>query len=557
MPELKRLSDELISQIAAGEVVERPASVLKELIDNSIDAGATQIKVKLKDGGLKLVEVSDNGSGMPKENLLKAFEPHTTSKISNLKDLSDIRTMGFRGEALATILSVAQVEVTSGHDKSAYSIVFSQERTPKKAARNIGTTVSVANLFFNTPARLKFMKTAETEYRKILEVFNSYALAYPKIHFILEKDQKEVFNLPSRNEVNLDKNRVFEVLKKAFVERMIPIKSEGAGIKIIGLIGHPSDSAVKQNEQYVFVNNRPIWDNGISRAIHQGLSRFIPHMFKVPFIIKLFVKADLVDVNVHPRKEEVKFINPFRVYIAIEQAVKQTVEQATQMAYTPPSSFKQSQPTKGYLFDNTEITYTKQNDVKEVRFGKKTSDFNISRSIDFTKHILRAEDTQTFKSEPFKAVYQLFNKYIVIEFESGIWLIDQHAAAERITFERLEKQYQSKKKEIQKLLVPTTIEISDAESSYLKENQQFYEDLGFELKINENVLEIYSIPSFLMVGGVEEVFKSLFDIKDGVTDLKDNYEKKWEIFLLLLPATVVLELVRGFLHLNLSTFIKN
>ena len=279
-----KLNDELISQIAAGEVIERPASVVKELIDNSIDAGSDEIKVKIQEGGLKLIEVSDNGKGIDKEDLKDIFEPHTTSKIKSLKDLNNIMTLGFRGEALSTIKAIAKVTIFSKEQNSefAYTIDFEKDDTPIKTARDIGTTVTVADLFYNTPARLKFMKSKETEYRKILEVMSKFILSNPNIHFIFQNDSKVVLNVPKNSNL---KERIDAIIRKDFTKRLLNIYSNGSDIEISGYISHPSDTVEKTQDQYIFVNKRAIFDKAIAKAVIQGFARYIPHQNKPPFVL--------------------------------------------------------------------------------------------------------------------------------------------------------------------------------------------------------------------------------------------------------------------------------
>lgn len=536
MPKLNKLPQELINQIAAGEVVERPASVVKELVDNSIDAKASHIKVRIQDGGMKLIEISDNGIGIEKENILDVFLPHTTSKISKLEDLNNLNTMGFRGEALSTILSVSNAIIVSKNENSdsAHSVNFNNSREISKGARDTGTTISISNLFHNTPARLKFMKSAETEYRKILEVFIQYCISNPNIHFELIKDEKQIFNLPPKD----FKGRVKDVLKKEYIDRMIEIHSEGAGVKVEGLIANPRDTVEKGAAQYIFVNNRPIWDNGISKSVHQGYSRFIPHMYKVPYIVKIQVDGGSVDVNVHPRKEEVKFINPYRIYSQVEEAVSKALQNATKQDYQPHDSINDSTSTSSSsFFDSSSIRYDTSNKIKEIRFDKKPSDFNINKSITFSKQVLSPSNNQlnTFNFEikeeqksfnECRSISQVFNKYIIVEFENEMWMIDQHAAAERINFEKLEKQLGGEINDIQHMLVPDEFQLNTSEISFLNENIDFFKKLGFDYSISNESIYIKSIPAHLVGFNIKEVFTSMFELDSDTKDLKNNFDKK-------------------------------
>lgn len=514
-----KLTQELINQIAAGEVVERPASVVKELIDNSIDAGANEIKVKIEQGGLKSIEVSDNGKGIDQKDLPLVFDSHTTSKISSLEDLNNILTMGFRGEALSTIQSVSQASIVSKSKNSTngYSIDFESSNKVVKSARNDGTTLTIKNLFYNTPARLKFMKTPETEYRKIVELFNTYALAFTNIQFILEKDGKQVINLPKNDTL---KTRLKTLLKKDFVDRMIDIQSDGAGIKISGLVAHPSDTVARTKDQYIYINKRPIWDSGVAKSIQLGFSRFIPHQNKVPFIIFIETSPSNVDVNVHPRKEEVKFINPYRIYSTVENCVSQTLSNSLNSL-----NIHTQQPN--ILFDRAQIQYSKSTGgISQLKFDRKPSEFNIHKSIEFSKEILTPFNQE--EDSEFRNIFQIFNKYIVIEFENDVWIIDQHAAAERISFEKLLNNYSTSKPEIQNLLVSEDIEANEEEVSYVNENIKFFNKLGFELSVKDGIISISSIPAHLVGVNITQVFKSIWELPDNQRDLEKDFEKAKE-----------------------------
>jgi DNA mismatch repair protein MutL len=382
---LNKLSPELVSQIAAGEVIERPSSIVKELVDNSIDAQATKIVIRVVNGGIDLIEVSDNGIGIPQENLTEIFNPHTTSKLSSLEDLNNLLTMGFRGEALSTIVSIANVKLISKYasEQIANEITFTEINKPviKKAARESGSVISVQNIFYNIPARKKFLKTATTEYRKILDILFPYFLIYPNIHFVLEKDSKQTYDLPAISNAKpteVVKERVELLLKEQFVTRMLKIFYDGAGIKISGLVAHPSDHMSRGKHQYIFVNRRPIWDNGIARAIYQGYERYMPHGQKVPFIINIEINPELVDVNVHPRKEEVRFLNPFRVYTAVEEAVKQSLVSVT--------TYK-AENVKEYIPTNTQNKTYQDYSKRDITFNKGNSG-SVKDSLLFSKELL-------------------------------------------------------------------------------------------------------------------------------------------------------------------------
>lgn len=531
--QLNRLPQELVNKIAAGEVVERPSSVVKELVDNSIDANATKIQVKIVNGGIDLIEVSDNGIGIPKENLEKIFDSHTTSKISTFEDLNNLLTMGFRGEALSTINSVSKVRVLSKYveDDIGNEISFKEngQKVIKSSARESGTVVSVENIFGDVPARRKFLKSAQTEYKKILEILIPYFLIYPNIRFVLLKDNKKVFDLkdiPSSKPGSIEKARVEEVLKGEFVERMLKVFFDGAGISIKGFVGHPSDHQKTATNQYLFINRRPVRDNGVSRAVYQGFERYIPHGEKVPYILLLNINPELVDVNVHPRKEEVRFLNPFRVYSAVQEAVSKAVHGAT-----------------SYRVENRDFSspvYTpsqpKQYESRDISFTKKGGG-SVQDSLLFSKEALEdygyIKKEQTFESNPIEEnrdlsirdMFQIFNKYIVIEFNEDIlWVIDQHAAAERITFEKLSSALESNI-EKQKFLVPFEIHLSDVEILGMEELREFFKELGFEYDISGKKILITSCPVEFVNADFRALFQEIFALTDDVGNISHELER--------------------------------
>lgn len=526
---LNTLPQELVNQIAAGEVIERPASVVKELMDNSIDAQATKIEIKIVNGGIDLIEVSDNGNGIPQENLPSIFKAHTTSKISSFEDLNNLLTMGFRGEALSTILSVANVNLISKYVDSdiANEIVFKDfdNHTVKKTARESGTVVSVRNIFENIPARRKFLKSAQTEYKKILDTLYPYFLIYPNISFVVWKDSKKVIdlrNIPNTKADTVEKERIESLMKEDFVKRMVKLFYDGGGIKVKGLVGHPSDHQKRISNQYIFVNRRPVWDNGIARAILSGYERYIPFGEKVPFIVLIDINPDLIDVNVHPRKEEIRFLNPFRAYSAVEEAVKKAI--------TGVTSFKMDTPMiniqrDGKIYTPREISF-KSNQSGSVRdsllFSKEVfSDTGYVKSIASEKSEIEFKDEE----QGIRNIFQIFNKYIVIEFDNDIlWIVDQHAAAERITFEKLKKS-NGDSIEKQNLLVPYTVQFSESELIVLREMKEFFSEFGIEYTVTDTGIEISSTPVEFVNTDFKKFFDEIFALSEDISNLSKEINK--------------------------------
>jgi len=542
---LNKLSEDVINKIAAGEVIERPASVVKELVDNAIDAEATEITVKVKNGGIDYIEVTDNGSGIPQKDLPEIFKAHTTSKISNIEDLNDLLSLGFRGEALSTILAVSNVKMVSKYgEETANEILFStpEDYKIKKAAKESGTTVIVENIFGNIPARKKFLKTPQTEYKKILDILLPYFVVNPQISFVLIKDGKEKFNLPAikkGNKGEITKERLEEIWKQEMVKDMLPIFFDGNGIQISGLVGHPNSHIKRTKDQYIFVNNRNIWDNGIARAIYEGFDRYIPHGEKIPFAVNIQVKPELVDVNVHPQKHEVRFLNPYRIYSAITNAVKTSLTKNIQYKkeewnVDDEQDFKQNKPTGLENIDRNVhgqslgLQYD-QPKSRDIRFNRESS-FTVKEGLNFSKEILqsKAEDLEPFGDSErgdIKNIFQIFNKYIVIEFQNNIlWIADQHAMAERITFEKL---LQSKKDiKIQKLLVPEVVQLGISEIELIKEQKKFFEELGFELNVKKNSIEISALPVELVQSDFEKMFNEIWEISENMESTEKNFERR-------------------------------
>lgn len=522
-PILNKLTQEVINQIAAGEVVERPASVVKELLDNAIDAKATQIEIKVRDGGMELIEISDNGIGIPKKNLSEIFLPHTTSKISKIEDLNTLLSMGFRGEALSTITSVSRVHVTSKYeDEGIGNLVMFNEKGQsdiRSAAKEQGTTVRVENLFYNIPARKKYLKAASTEYRKIYELLSRYFIVYPNISFKLSKDGKEVLSLSALKDCvggDICKERVEEMYGK---EELVEIKYEGNGMKIKGYSGHPSSHKSKNAKQFIFVNSRPVTDRGIIRAVYEGYSRYLPFGEKVSFYLNIEINPELVDVNVHPRKEEVRFENPFRVYSAIEEAVKHALNK--ELSFQIDSTLSPSPiAQKREIFNSS--SENRNYSAREIRFDKRYS--SVRDSLLFSKEVLNVSD----KEDEIRNIFQIFDKYIVIEFTDGkLWIIDQHAAAERINFEKIQKR-ESSTLDIQNLLVPTPIIFSKEERLFLEEFKDFFLGLGINFEMKEYGIDILSLPSMLPVGNAEALFREIFEISDNLDTLKKDFDRKRE-----------------------------
>ncbi|MDD4382452.1 MAG: DNA mismatch repair endonuclease MutL [Candidatus Dojkabacteria bacterium] len=514
-PILNKLSEDIVNKIAAGEVVERPSSVVKELLDNAIDAQATEIEIKVVNGGIDLIEISDNGIGIPKDNLGEIFDSHTTSKISSIEDLNTLMSMGFRGEALSSITSVSKVKVVSKYvdEKIGNEVSFEGAKSSVKSSpKESGTTVRVENIFYNIPARQKYLKSAQTEYRKIYELLSKYILVYPNIAFKLFKDGKKVLDIKSvEGKVgDIKKERIKDVMGDI---DLIEIKSEGEGTKISGLIAHPSSHS-NTAKQIMYVNNRNIYDKGIARAVYEGYSRFLPFGQKVSFIINIQIRPELIDVNVHPRKEEIRFQNPYRVYMAIEEAVRYALEKEL--------SYKKEPVNIGKTFQSIRENFNNGGErIRDISFNKKYT--SVKDSLLFSKEILTEQEIKP--SDDIRNIFQIFDKYIVIEFiDERLWIIDQHAAAERINFERLTNREKGSQY-IQTLLVPIEINLTKEQILFVDEYKRFFEEIGFKIDINEKNINLLTIPSHLSNNDLDALFNEIFSLTDDIETLSKDFKR--------------------------------
>jgi DNA mismatch repair protein MutL len=537
---LNKLSQEVVNQIAAGEVIERPSSVVKELVDNAIDAQASKIVVRVKNGGIDMIELSDNGFGIPKEDLPLIFDAHTTSKIESIDDLNTLLSMGFRGEALSTITSVAKVSVSSKYteDPIANEITFNEQGKSdvKKTAKEQGTTVRVEDIFYNIPARKKYLKTPQTEYRKISELLNNYYLIYPNIHFVLEKDGKAVLNLdslPGAKQGEIAGERVEEIMNED-ITSFLKVFYDGSGIKISGYVAHPSKHKSSRAKGYIFVNNRPVSDSGIYRAIHQAYSRYLPSGQKIDFVVNINIQPHLVDVNVHPRKEEVRFENPYRIYSAIEDGVKHTLEKELSFQNVP-STTKDFSSMRERFNKGEGTSSSNQYDSKGLyNSGKPTS---VEESLLFSKELLSSsptlsgfdkteaeEDLPWEKEGEIRNIFQIFNKYVVIEFvNERLWIIDQHAAAERINFEKLSKGKEGM--DLQNYLVPVEIKVTKEERLFLEESTEFFDQMGILYELKDKSIILKTVPVAFSESDFETIFNEIFSMEDDLKTLKKNLEK--------------------------------
>ncbi len=508
---IKILSENLVNQIAAGEVIERPASVLKELVENSLDSASDRIIIELKDAGKTLIKVSDNGFGIAPDDIELSVARHATSKISEEKDLWNISTMGFRGEALASISAISQLTLRSKIKTEISGREINCEGGEIMNIREIGmsdgTQVEVRNLFFNTPARQKYLKKDATELGQITAMLNATALANYDVSFKLIHNEKIIFDLPKATDLN---SRIADLFGKATSESMIPVFYGGLEVKIDGFVGKPLLARSTSGHQYFFVNKRPIQHFLLANTIKEAFHSLLMENKKPVFVINITIDPALIDVNVHPRKLEIRFEDQKNILRVMYGSVKTALE-------------KNNLAPSGTSFSGSYMS-DKAFDEKHVvrNFGEKS----IQDALDFSKNFLMERENKIInerkeKEEEFlmRAVSQVANSYIVAQDENGLVLIDQHAAHERVRYEELMDQFENEKKSIQPLLVGMQVELSSDENILVEENMKILEKLGFEIEnFGGKTFLVNAVPAFLAKEDIETVIKGVLD---------DILQEKW------------------------------
>jgi DNA mismatch repair protein MutL len=500
------LSENITNKIAAGEVIERPASIVKELMENSIDALSSRITVSVKNSGKSLIKILDNGTGMAHDDALLSFERHATSKITSAEDLDTIETLGFRGEALPSIASIAMLKIISKTESDeAGTEVFvkgGKVQDVKQTAAPTGTSVEVNQIFFNTPARKKFLKSDITEMSYISQVFNTISLAYPNIQFKLINYDKEIANTPASDDLEV---RVGDLFGKDIVKDLIPISREINNMKLSGFISRPSFSLSGRRHQFFYVNNRCVRDKSVNHAIYDAYRTLLPKGRHPALFLFLDISPDMVDVNVHPAKAEVRFANQRSVhdfiYYAIFKTLSQNKEQHTENVFqtnnAAPASendvFKPGGEKDGENFFNRTSSHfftCKDQNSNPAAIPKSAREFDFQMPLPTTEnHFLYS------KCVP---VGQIENSFIVLENSSNMILVDQHTAHERILFEKLEKEFKKSKIERQQLLFPVSIEVTHGESILLENHLSDISKVGLEIEsFGKNTFLIRAVPSAL------------------------------------------------------------
>lgn len=505
MSGIRILSEQLANKIAAGEVVQRPASVVKELIENAIDAGASEILVSIVNGGKDEIRVVDNGSGMGEDDLLLSFEQHATSKIANLDDLENIRSLGFRGEALPSIASVGMVDARTclqGETEGRRLIINGGEiQGVEPVSMQPGTHITVRRLFYNTPARRKFLKSPNTEYRHIVDTVRRFALCYPELRFRLYSNDAEIFILEPAEL----KQRITDVFSPHYEQKLIELEAADGSHQILGYIGGLDLVRNKGGEQYLFVNDRLVNDRLMNSAVYSAFSPMVEKGEYPFFVLKLRLSPRDIDVNVHPQKTEIKFRNEWQVYNFIRNSVSGSLrdnvkvipgmgEQPESPIFNPPVYRPQH-----YEGSRQQITLDMPPAAKPPVPPKLPEEHPLTRRIEQFNQNSRIFERSSESSNRGISLWQAHNKYIFAQIASAVIIIDQHAAHERILFEKALKTFSGASAQAsQQLLFPVSLELSPDDFSLLADVLNEFGKLGFSLRaFGKNTMLIEAVPADL------------------------------------------------------------
>lgn len=588
------LPDSVANQIAAGEVVQRPSSVIKELVENSIDAGATQVQVIVEDAGKSLVQVIDNGKGMSETDARLAFERHATSKISEAKDLFALRTMGFRGEALASIAAVAQVELrTRAADKDlGVSIIIEGSRVVDQQPVNcpVGANFAVKNLFFNIPARRKFLKSNQTELSNILPEFERIALAHPETSFSLHSGGAAMMNLPTGN----FKQRILGVFGKRLEAKLIPVEVKTTLINISGFVGVPSASRRKNAQQFFFVNGRYMRHPYFAKAVQTAYERLIPDGEQVPFFLNLEVAPEKIDVNIHPTKTEIKFEDETPIWQILLAAVREALGKhgvvpslefntegrpdipvftpggndvpAPQIEVNPDYNPFATSPSylsgKGGGAGGSSYTYNNkpaldrhwQNAYAAAFPDKKETDFGEVPDMPADQDASAAQMFQSLPTEEQGEMkksetdyFQFRGQYIITPVKSGLMLIDQHRAHVRILYDRFMARFADKPSVTQRLLFPQRLTLPPSEAVAFEKMMQDLQSVGFEVSsLGGGDFSVLGTPAGTEGLDASELLQDILqETLDGKSDAADGIRHRIALTLARRAAMPVGEYLSG------------
>jgi DNA mismatch repair protein MutL len=541
MSKIRVLADHVANQIAAGEVVERPASVAKELVENSIDAGATRITIEIEAGGRRLLKVSDDGEGMVRDDAVLAFERHATSKIRETEDLGAIGTLGFRGEALASIASVSKVELTTCiEDASAATRVTidgGRMRDVKDAAHPRGTTIAVRDLFFNIPARRKFLRSEATETYHLTNLVTHYALAHPEIAFTFVNNGREVVRAAPAKDL---RERAYQIFGAEFLENLLEVNGGDPHVaSVTGYVSAPRDRRTSRDSQYLFVNRRFVRDRMIGRALSEGYRSILPHGVYPAALLFIETPLEEVDVNVHPAKTEVRFRRSAAVADAVREAVRVALASASYAPPPEPPPIATATAAVSSIAPQPRIEFVPPPPpplpVIVQRPPAEASGEEIARDIEVmiqsaqsfqsaksafpplnSAQKLAREVTPESLSTNIRPLGQLEESFIIATDDEGLLLIDQHVAHERVLFDKYRALEAERRTEAQQLLVPETFDLSPAQAAVFDDLAPELEKYGFELmRLSGRTVAVKAIPADLPSGEARNMLAELLDTVDA------------------------------------------
>jgi DNA mismatch repair protein MutL len=509
MPQrIHAMPEQLVNQIAAGEVVERPASVVKELLENSLDAGASRIEVDVEQGGIKSICIRDNGHGIHKDDLVLSLSSHATSKIKNIDDLETVSSLGFRGEALPSIASVSRLTLTTRWQQAAEAWQIEawqgQGQEIQPAALNEGTAVEVRDLFFNVPARRKFMRTEKTEFGHLENVIKKIALSRFDVDITLRHNHKPVKQLRAANDRLQQEKRIAEIFGLAFIEQAIYLDFKIEDMRLWGWVGLPTFSRSQTDMQYFYVNGRAVRDKIVAHAIRQAYQDVLFHGRHPAYVLFFELDPAKVDVNAHPGKHEVRFRESRSVHDFLFRTIHKALAEDRPVADTAHniSNFQsQSMIDRSYLHKQGGLPLAVAEQMQSYPSLQKSNNTSV--------------DSQQAEIPPLGfARAQLHGIYILSENMQGLVLVDMHAAHERITYERLKEAYDNKSLAAQPLLVPVSVAVSEKEAEYAEAHSELFAELGFELdRTGPEALRIRQIPVVLANADAETL------VRDVLSDL--------------------------------------
>lgn len=544
---IRTLSPVVASQIAAGEVIQRPASVVKELVENAIDAGSTKVELVVKDAGRTLLQVTDDGCGMDPEDALQCFARHATSKITSADDLYSLHTKGFRGEALASIASIAHVELHTRTESSELGTHLLMEGAECKLNEACscakGTTFRVRNLFFNVPARRNFLKSDNVEFSHILDEFLRIVLATPDVAFTLYHNDKQIYDLPKSGL----KQRIINVYGKSYNEKLLPLQQESQIVRMEGFLGKPAAARKTKGEQFLFVNGRYFRHSYFHHAITSALEEVLPSDHHPTYFIYFEIDPSKIDVNVHPTKIEVKFQEEKLIYPFLRAAVRHTVGMfniSSNIDFENVSPLDFSMVPSGGTPKPPGISYNPQyNPFEPKTFAKsapkpyeeKPSPFRTQVSDSWQQiyetlqenTVQAAEESEVQLALPvtentegeaaatssYPPVFQLENAYIVTQDASGLLLIDQEAASERVLYERFVRQMDRKEPSpVQQLLFPESVSLSPQDAETVKDLLKEFKGMGFDMEpFGRHVMVVRGVPADLLEQPIQKIFEQLLE----------------------------------------------